>query len=162
MTTFALCCCTNFINRPEKPMTWILGTSFSTSRAISTRSSSAKNGCLTRLSATARMRVSNSLEARRARSSWPSVIGSNVPGYTALLFILFPCQELKGHLPRPALSAALPSRGQFRLCAAFDINQRPGRQMRRQQRQQVRQIIGSEGRVEKNDVVAFPVASQEF
>ena len=52
----------------------------STSRAIATRSAVVKNGRFDSLSATPTMTWSKSRAARRTRSSWPRVNGSNVPG----------------------------------------------------------------------------------
>src|SRR5260221_597459 len=42
---------------------------------------------------------SNKVVARLTRSWWPRVIGSNVPGYTALIIGL-PHQNMKMHVPR--------------------------------------------------------------
>src|SRR5258708_8751062 len=42
---------------------------------------------------------SNKVVARLTRSWWPRVIGSNVPGYTALIIGL-PHQKMKMHVPR--------------------------------------------------------------
>src|SRR3974390_415506 len=63
------------------------------------RSSSWKNGRFASLTAIPTTTLSNSAEARRTRSWWPRVTGSNVPGYTALIIDL-PCQEMKMHVPR--------------------------------------------------------------
>jgi hypothetical protein len=57
--------------------------------AISTRSASGKRGCLDGLSAIARISLSNSVAARRTRSSWPRVIGSKVPGIDRYAMIEF-------------------------------------------------------------------------
>jgi hypothetical protein len=56
------------MSNPENPITVTFLYSRTTVFAISTRSSSAKNGRFARLSATARMTSSNRLAARRPRS----------------------------------------------------------------------------------------------
>src|SRR5215471_10970848 len=63
------------------------------------RSSSWKKGRFASLTAIPTTTLSNSAEARLTRSWWPRVIGSNVPGYTALIIDL-PCQQMKMHVAR--------------------------------------------------------------
>src|SRR5690606_18088686 len=52
---------------------------------MSTRSLTLKNGFLAWLCATPTTTLSNRVAARRTKSSWPRVSGSNVPGYTATI-----------------------------------------------------------------------------
>ncbi len=49
-------------------------------RINATRSSSVKSGCFATFTATATTTRSANVRARRIRSSWPRVIGSNDPG----------------------------------------------------------------------------------
>src|SRR5690606_22802741 len=59
---------------------------------MSTRSLTLKNGFLAWLCATPTTTLSNRVAARRTRTSWPRVSGSNVPGYTATIIGLsFEC-----------------------------------------------------------------------
>ena len=72
--------CTKSMRSPEKPATSTLRCSARTSRAIAMRSAAANIGRLLSLSAMPMTTRSNSFAARRTRSSWPRVKGSNVPG----------------------------------------------------------------------------------
>src|SRR4051794_20451326 len=150
------------MSNPENPITVTFLYSPTTLFAISTRSSSVKNGRLERLSATARMTSSNILAARRTRSWWPSVIGSNVPGYTALSVMASPFQQLMSHRARAAVAPELPTRRQRRRRRRFHMNQRVRGQMRAQQRQHLRKIVGAKRRIEKDDVISFIVRAQKF
>src|SRR6266853_268075 len=98
-TTCAFCSRTKSISKPRKPSTFTLLYGLSTSRARRTRSSSVKKGFFVWLSAMPTTISSNKVVARLTRSWWPRVIGSNVPGYTALIIGL-PHQKMKMHVPR--------------------------------------------------------------
>src|SRR5258706_8967791 len=139
-TTRAPCWRTNSISRPLKPTTCTLLMPASTSRAISTRSASGKKVRFAGLSATPMMSESNSVLARRTRSSWPRVSGSNVPGYTALI-IASPFEELVAHLPGARALQFAPT--QPRLCRGrgFDVHPRrfcyPIFKLREERRQRI-------------------------
>src|SRR5690606_35198346 len=95
-------------------MTFTVGMSFSTSAASSTRSSSVKSGAFRGLAAIATTTGSNSLTARRSRSSWPLVIGSKVPGYIAPTFMMSrPVNRSRAHCTRgrPSRRGADRARG---------------------------------------------------
>ena len=77
---FAPCWRTKSISSAEKPMTSTFASGASVSRAIATRSAAENIGRFDSLSATPTMTWSNTRDARRTRSSWPRVNGSNVPG----------------------------------------------------------------------------------
>src|SRR5690606_11763668 len=71
---------TKWASSELKPMTSTLAWEASAPRASSTRRSSDSAGPLAGLSATPTISLSNSGAARSTRSTWPLVIGSNVPG----------------------------------------------------------------------------------
>src|SRR5204863_443187 len=65
-----------------------------------------------------------SAAARRTKSSWPRVIGSNVPGYTALIIEL-PRQKMKMHVSRARASENGPAPGRFEGGVAFHVHPAP-------------------------------------
>src|SRR2546423_2051615 len=87
------------MSSPRNPSTFTFRYGFRTSRARFTRSSRVKNGRFVWLAAMPTTISSNKVVARLTRSWWPRVIGSNDPGYTALI-IGFPHQKMKMHVPR--------------------------------------------------------------
>src|SRR5258706_1836192 len=98
-TTWAFCPRTKSMSSPRKPSTLTFRYGLSTSRARCTRSSTVKKGFFVWLSAMPTTISSNKVVARLTRSWCPRVIGSNVPGYTALIIGL-PHQKMKMHVPR--------------------------------------------------------------
>src|SRR5882672_1974049 len=85
------------------------------------RSSSGKKGRFASLAAMPTTTLSYKTEARRTRSWCPSVIGSNVPGYTAL--IIDPtCQEMKVHIPRARLPENRPAARHLEMGLALDVD----------------------------------------
>jgi hypothetical protein len=68
------------MSRVENAATSTFAYGARTSRAIATRSLDVKNGRFDSLSAIPTTTWSKSRAARRTMSSWPRVIGSNVPG----------------------------------------------------------------------------------
>src|SRR5882724_1331648 len=85
------------------------------------RSSSGKKGRFASLTAIPTTTLSYNAEARRTRSWCPSVIGSNVPGYTAL--IIDPtCQEMKVHIPCARLPEDRPAARHFEMGLALDVH----------------------------------------
>src|SRR5207248_8967094 len=145
------CSRTKSMSRPLKPSTCTFFTSASTSRAMVIRSSSVKNGRFAVLSAMASTSWSNSVLARRTRSSWPRVSGSNVPGYTALI-IASPLEELVGHLAGARalqLDPALAGDGRR---VRFDVDTRLVRQSRLEPREHRRERILPERGIEENHV----------
>src|SRR5437867_7474829 len=91
---------------------------------------------------------SNKAAARRTRSSWPRVIGSNVPGYTALIIGL-PCQKMKMHVPRARALENSPTPRRFEDGGAFHVSpppfgEKPAQQLERRalHAQTVRRIGG--------------------
>src|SRR3972149_3916304 len=153
ITTLALCWRAKFMSSPENPITVTLLYSLSTLFAIATRSSSVKNGCLPRLSATATISSSNMPAARRTRSWWPSVIGSKVPGYTALMFIASPFQQLVGHRARAAAAPYHPRRRKRGRPRRFDVDHGACSQARNQRGQHLRQGVRAKRRIEEHHVV---------
>src|SRR5438874_12401813 len=150
-TTRAPCLRTNSVSRPLKPSTCTFFRSPSTSRAMAMRSSSVKYGFFALLSAMARMMESNSGAARRTRSSWPRVSGSNVPGYTALI-IASPLEELVAHLAGARalqLDPALAGDGRR---VRFDVDTRLVRQSRLEPREHRRERTLPERGIEENHV----------
>src|SRR3982074_3352123 len=99
----------------------------------------------------ARITVSKSFAARRTRSSWPRVSGSNVPGYTALI-IASPFEELVAHLPGTRALQFAPT--QLRLCRGrgFEVPPRRFCQPIFKLHEQRRQRILPERGVEENHV----------
>src|SRR5438105_470381 len=150
-TTRAPCLRTNSVSTPVKPVTCTFFTSPSTSRAMAMRSSSEKNGRFALLSGIARMTPAKSVLARRTRSSWPRVSGSNVPGYTALI-IASPLEELVVHLAG-ARAPELRPRG-FRLerHGRLDVYTRIRRQHAREPLKNRGQRILPERRIQENQV----------
>src|SRR3989442_15237311 len=67
---------------------------------------------------------SNKAAARRTRSSWPRVMGSNVPGYTALIIGLL-CQKMKMHVPRARALENSPTPRRFADGDAFHVHPPP-------------------------------------
>jgi len=84
----APCLSANSTVRPSSTATFILLMDLVASRAISSLSSNENQGFLESLGATAKMTRSNNLEPRLSTSRCPSVIGSKVPGYTAIRSLL--------------------------------------------------------------------------
>src|SRR6266853_2854514 len=119
-TTCAFCSRTKSISKPRKPSTFTLLYGLSTSRARRTRSSTVKNGFFVWLSAMPTTISSNKAAARLTRSWWPNVIGSNVPGYTALIIGL-PYQKMKMHVPRARALENSPAPRRFEDCVAFHV-----------------------------------------
>src|SRR5207237_7193929 len=153
-TTRAPCLRTNSVSRPLKPSTCTFFRSPSTSRAMAMRSSSVKYGFFALLSAMARMMESNSGAARRTRSSWPRVSGSNVPGYTALI-IASPFEELVAHLPGARLLEFAPAAAGFTGCRRLDVDTRRSRKARLEALEHRWQRILPERRIEENHVEAL-------
>src|SRR6267378_8643886 len=85
------------------------------------RSSSGKKGRFASLTAIPTTTLSYKTEARRTRSWCPSVIGSNVPGYTALI-IAPTCQEMKVHIPRARLPEDCPAARHLEMGLALDVD----------------------------------------
>src|SRR5882672_1960040 len=78
--------------------------------------------------------LSNSAEARLTRSWWPRVIGSNVPGYTAL--IICPTrQKMKMHLARARALENRPAGGRVEGRRALHVRASPPVQQPACQRQ---------------------------
>src|SRR5688500_7428657 len=156
-TTRAPCLRTKSVSSPENPTTCTFLMSPRISRAMAVRSSSVKNGRFALLSAIASTSVSNSVAARRTRSSMTRVSGSNVPGYTALI-IASPFQQLVAHLARARalqLAPRLPGReGLGRL----DVHPRAA--LRLQAAEHRGQHILPEGRIEENHVEALAASLQ--
>ena len=75
---------------PEYSATSIFDISDNTSFAIETRSCNENIGFFSGFAAIATTTESNIFAARDASSLWPSVIGSNVPGYIAFTDISKP------------------------------------------------------------------------
>src|SRR6266849_7596046 len=123
-TTCAFCSRTKSISRPLKPstFTWLKG--LSTSRARRTRSSTVKNGFFVWLAAMPTTISSNKAAARLTRSWCPSVIGSNIPGYTALI-IGPPCQKVKTHVPRARALENSPAPRRFEGGVALHVHPPP-------------------------------------
>src|SRR6185503_19249743 len=154
-TTRARCLRTNSVRSPENPTTSTFFMSPSTSRAIAMRSSSVKNGCFALLSAIASTTLSKSVAARRTRSSWPRVSGSNVPGYTALI-IASPLEELVAHLAGARALRFLPPRARVEGLARFDVHAHSRFALEVPEHR--RQRILPEGGVEENHVEGFRLA----
>src|SRR5215467_13660735 len=117
------------------------------------RSSSWKKGRLASLTAIPTTTWSNSAAARLTRSWWPRVMGSNVPGYTALI-IDPPCQEMEMNVPCSRLLENLPARGRLDCGFAFDVDA----SRRVQQIAHLRQCLGMQPeviwRIDEHDVEA--------
>src|SRR5438309_3504771 len=109
------------MSRPRKPSTLTFRYGLRTSRARSTRSCSVKKGRFVWLAAIPTTTSPTSAAARRTRSSWPRVIGSNVPGYTALIIGL-PCQKMKMHVPRARVLENGPAARRFEDGVALHVH----------------------------------------
>src|SRR5206468_3371864 len=112
------------MSSPRKPSTFTLRYGLRTSRARCTRSSRVKNGRFVWLAAMPTTTSPRSAAARRTRSSWPRVIGSNVPGYTALIIGL-PRQKMKMHVSRARASENGPAPRRFEGGVAFHVHPAP-------------------------------------
>src|SRR5438477_12683945 len=88
------------------------------------RSPKVKNGRFVWLGAMPTTTSSTRAAARRTRSSWPRVIGSNVPGYTALIIGL-PRQKMKMHVSRARAPEDGPAPGRFEGGVAFHVHPAP-------------------------------------
>src|SRR5882724_1066876 len=150
-TTRARCSRTKSMSRPLKPSTCTFFTSASTSLAIAMRSSTVKNGRFAVLSAMASTSWSNSVLARRTRSSWPRVSGSNVPGYTALI-IASPLEELVAHLAGARALQLGPALARDGGRVRFDVEPRLVRHSPLEADQHRRERILPERGIEENHV----------
>src|SRR5262249_41335678 len=74
----------NSTRRPSKLLTVMRGSFDTVSRMRSTRSCTVKIGCFDEFVATATTRRSTYSRLRSMRSSWPRVIGSKLPAYSAV------------------------------------------------------------------------------
>src|SRR5687767_1203633 len=125
------------------------------------RLSSVNMGALFGLAAIATTTRSKIVAARRTRSWWPFVIGSNVPGYTALRFML---EKMIPDLAGPAFFRWSPRRRQPRQAfprRAFDIDERCGREpaaLLELGGAGLEQVARSEWRIEEHDVERLRVA----
>src|SRR2546423_14457155 len=112
------------MSSPRTPWTFTWRYGFRPSRARSTRSSRVKNGRFVWLAAMPTTTSSTRAAARRTRSSWPRVIGSNVPGYTALIIGL-PRQKMKVHVSRASALENGPPAGRLEGGVALQVHPAP-------------------------------------
>src|SRR6478672_7503597 len=129
---------------------------------MSTRSSRLKKGRFVRLSATATTTSSNVLAARRTRSWCPKVMGSNVPGYTALIVMACPFQQLVRDC---AGATAAPDFKPWRCrmhVRRFHMHHRAGCEPLRQRGKHSRQVFGAKGRIDEYNVIVRLVVAEEF
>src|SRR5256885_4112619 len=149
------------MSSPRKPSTFTFRYGLRTSRARATRSSRVKNGRFVWLAAMPTTTSPTSAAARRTRSSWPRVIGSNVPGYTALIIAL-PCQKMKMHVSRASAPENGPAPGRFEGGVAFHVDPAPFGEKPAQQAERRVPHAQTVRRIDEHDVEAGARAAREF
>src|SRR5712664_1237795 len=147
------------MSSPRKPSTFTFWYGLRTSRARCTRSSRVKNGRFVWLAAMPTTTSPTRAAARLTRSSWPRVIGSNVPGYTALI-IGCPSQKMKMHLARAGALQNNPTLRRFERSLAFRVHPRPLDKQPAHERGCLQSQ--SIGRIDEDDVEARARAAGEF
>src|SRR5258705_13757597 len=125
------------------------------------RSSSGKNGRFASLTAMPTTTLSYKTEARRTRSWCPSVIGSNVPGYTALIIDL-PCQQVKVHVPRARLPEDRPAARHLEMRLALHVHAPALGQQTAHQRKRRNLKTQAIRRIDEHDVEARARCPGEF
>src|SRR5690606_18056778 len=124
------------------------------SRMNPARSSTENTGCLRGFTAIATITLSNSASDRSRMSTWPLVIGSNVPGYTAILRasagIISPVEgELGVAVAATVRFSATPLPLSGRAAPAVLDHQRPAGRQHRGAAQRRERAVGQAGGVRR-------------